>query len=340
MKRIAIVGALWTSNFGDVLLAKLFVEGLRKNGCEVSLPNASKEVKSAVGVCGDEFSLAEADGVVFCGGGYFSEPPYRWSRWALSRYKLLYRYATYCKLVKKPYWILGVGAGPIRSPLSKLFIRHVCLGAEVVAVRDAVSVEAIRGVAGIEPVKVADYALSLKERITESREVKGRVGIHITKNGHRSIPGLLEYLSSRKELDIYFVEDHVGEYEKVVSVFPEIETICLGGVIKYRNVESFINSINELEYVVTNKLHVGIVGCALGKKVCSLPYHEKVERFYHEIGRPELHFSEFDSKSDYMAHLDRFFNSESVQLPIDLLRRARDIDNYIHDIAHGNPPMD
>jgi polysaccharide pyruvyl transferase WcaK-like protein len=42
--------------------------------------------------------------------------------------------------------------------------------------------------------------------------------------------------------------------------------------------------LNDLDLVVTTKLHVGIVRCALGKSVIAAPKHSKTPRFYEQMG--------------------------------------------------------
>ena len=137
---IAIVGALWTSNFGDVLLAKLLKDKLESLGHSVIMPNASDNVKKESELLNEKFLISDSDFVLFCGGGYFSEPPGNSFKWAASRYRALFRYATYCKVKKIPYSIIGVGAGPINSFLAKKVISHVCSGADSILLRDCLTV--------------------------------------------------------------------------------------------------------------------------------------------------------------------------------------------------------
>jgi len=43
-----------------------------------------------------------------------------------------------------------------------------------------------------------------------------------------------------------------------------------------------------VDLIITPKLHVGIVGAALGKSVLSFPYHiHKIKRYYRQIGEED-----------------------------------------------------
>lgn len=337
MKKIAIFGALWTPNFGDVLLAKMFKDEFLKYGCDVKFPNASEAVKRKLDSRGSFYDLLAADTVVFCGGGYFSEPPGLRAKWAFSRYKRLFWVATFCRVFRKPYWVLGVGAGPLKSRVSRWMVKHVCRGAKLVAVRDHESRRVVSEVSGSSNVLlVADYVLTMKERKAPVCSNPPKLGLHITINAKATIPVLLDYMVRfGGNYDLYFIEDHSGEYEKVRSVFPRVREMFGANVIKYKNdTNGFIDQIDRLDYIITNKLHVGILSCVLKKHVCSFPYHDKVERFYEEIGRKELFLKWDGDKDKAFAHLDQFLVSSRVTIPGELIERALMINEIIKSISH------
>src|SRR6202007_2101045 len=51
--------------------------------------------------------------------------------------------------------------------------------------------------------------------------------------------------------------------------------------------ENHIALIGGVDGIVTTKLHVGIVGCAMEKPVISMPGHSKTPRFYKQVGLSE-----------------------------------------------------
>ncbi|MBY8155782.1 polysaccharide pyruvyl transferase family protein [Vibrio fluvialis] len=339
MQKIAIVGALWTPNFGDVLLGKLFKNAFELKKCEVGIFNASEPVLREMAGKGKPFSFKEADHVIFCGGGYFSEPPGNSYKWALSRYKLLFKYATLCQLYGIKYSILGVGAGPINSFLAKKVIKHVCKGAQTIALRDPTSVSAISNLLpNKDIIEVADYVLSLKDKMElKEYEDKNSIGFHITINGNSYIPGVIEYVKEVKETNsVFFIEDHPGEFNRVSNKYPEVKNIFENNILFYKDVDNFINDINSLSYVVTSKLHVGIVASALGKKVCSMPYHAKVKRLYESFGRDDLCLSTVDSTNQVVRHLRYCMTSEPITVPHELIMKSRKIDEIIIGIIEND----
>ncbi|MEZ9799007.1 polysaccharide pyruvyl transferase family protein [Vibrio cyclitrophicus] len=338
MKKVAIVGALWTSNFGDVLLAKLLKEKLESLGHSIIMPNASDKVKVESGLLEEKFTISEADIFLFCGGGYFSEPPGNSFKWAISRYKLLFKYATFCRIKKIPYSILGVGAGPINSNLAKSVIKHVCKGANLIALRDPTSVNAVSTlVPNTEIIEVADYVLSLKDKIllNDVDLSHKKIGFHITLNGGKYIPAVIDYLNNiDNNSDIYFIEDHPGEFSRVCEKYPEVKRFFDGNVLGYKDVDQFIHDMNELSCIVTSKLHVGIVASALGKKVCSIPYHAKVERLYASFDRSDLCLVDFNDKDKIADHIKYCLEAEPVSIPQILINKSREIDCIIEKIVN------
>src|SRR5699024_10102591 len=59
-------------------------------------------------------------------------------------------------------------------------------------------------------------------------------------------------------------------------------------IIPYQNPDKLINNLQEMDKIITSKLHVGIVGYALGKRTLSIPFHPKTIRFYEQIKREEF----------------------------------------------------
>lgn len=338
MKKIAIVGALWTPNFGDVLLAKLLKEQLESLGCQVSLLNSHDKIKQELMLTERVERISDYDCLFFCGGGYFSEPPGNSYKWALSRYKLLFKYSTLCKLNKIPYYIVGVGAGPIKSFLAKAVIKHVCSGAKVIALRDKESIEAIASLAPKSNlIEVADYVLSMKDKLSLKIIDTGvfKIGVHITVNGKKNIPAILKYLENTRKLStkqVYFIEDHPGEFERLSLIYPDIKIIFGQNVMSYVSVDRFIHDMNELDYVITSKLHVGIVAAVLEKKICSLPYHAKVERLYQSLKREDLCLTDLSCDDNIIDHLKACEASENVEVPMDIKNKSRKIDTLITEI--------
>lgn len=95
--------------------------------------------------------------------------------------------------------------------------------------------------------------------------------------------------------------------------------------------------INEMDCIVTEKLHVGVVGCALNKCVVTFPCHrEKTDNFYRSIGESErcvnVRILDIDKVK---SQLEKFHN-RPVYISEDLRMRAEMNLSVLDDIAAGN----
>ncbi|KKA44116.1 polysaccharide pyruvyl transferase family protein [Salinivibrio sp. KP-1] len=333
--KIAIIGALWTSNFGDVLLAKLLKDKLVMLGHSVIMPNASNSVKNEAGLEEEKFKISESDCILFCGGGYFSEPPGNSFKWAISRYKSLFKYATYCKIKKIPYSIIGVGAGPINSFVARKVISHVCSGAENILLRDNESIKAIKNLnQNYNLIEVSDLVLSIND-IYELGPVYNsvdKIGVHLTLNGREQIKPILKYVKENKNsYDFYLIEDNPGEYDRLCYEYTDIKELFADKYITYKSIDEFVSQIHSFDMVITSKLHVGIVAAALNKKVCSLPYHAKVKRLYDEFDRSDVVLEDFHNPSRIYAHVSNCYESEPITIPSKMLEKSRKINMFIEE---------
>ena len=105
---------------------------------------------------------------------------------------------------------------------------------------------------------------------------------------------------------------------------------------KYHDCWQMCSLINEMNCVVTLKLHVGVVGCALNKSVVSFPVHrEKTDNFYQMIGESErcVNVRKLDSEKAY-EQLCRF-HDKPVYISDELRKKAEMNLSILDDIAAG-----
>lgn len=336
MKSIAMVGALWTRNFGDVLLADLFRKKVESLGWGAVYPTIDKGVAQDLGVQqGGTKSILKSKKCLFFGGGYLSEPPQRKVKWALSRYARIFIYADICRLLRIKYYIVGVGAGPCRTPVSRFIFKRFCENAEKIVVRDEYSRETLINIGVKSDIEVScDYALTLSRRSSGRRGPTKKVALHLTSNQPALNSNIISHFERNEGEDVWFIEDHPGEYEKVKSSNPNLISLVGDRVVRYSSHFSFIEDLDSFEFIVTSKLHVGIVAATLGKKICSFPYHEKVIRFYEDMNRPELCFSSFSDRS-VSEHIISCMQSKPVLVPEALLDKLVLADNALNSILSG-----
>lgn len=316
LKNIAMFGALWTRNFGDVLLADLFKAQVESSGATAIFPTASEQVcKDLKTERGGVKSLIKSDAYLFFGGGYLSEPPKRVLKWAVSRYFRIFFYADLCRLLGKKYYVIGVGAGPCTSRITRFLFKRFCSNAKDIVVRDDESYKTLRGIGVKNGITVAcDFALKVKNKNFLRVENKvEKTALHLTSKQPLLNDEIINYFLGNSEFDLWFVEDHPGEFERVCAVNKELVSLVGDRVVRYSSHNSFVETIGNFDFVVTSKLHVGIISAALGKKICSFPYHGKVINFYNSIDRSDLCFQ--DKSTGVEEHIKKCRNSLKVTLP-------------------------
>lgn len=337
MKKISVIGALWTDNFGDILLADLYTRSLIEDKeISLSFPNIGKKVAIELGVsCGTFDDFMKSKSVFFIGGGYLSEPPKNKTKWALSRFKLIFVYGFLARILRKKYYILGVGAGPVKTKLASIIIKIFCNGATKIVVRDQYSFDTLKRIGVNQNISISfDYALKLKESYVhkDSQNMRG-IALHLTSKQPILNKFITKYLlESRKYDDIWFIEDHPGEYERVRNNNDDISKLIGDKLIPYSGYLSMLDTIDSFKFVLTSKLHVGILAAIFEKKICSFPYHDKVKQFYKEIGFDNNCFKGTLSETAIIQHFENCYNSGQVLINQRIYDKLNIIDNGIEQI--------
>jgi polysaccharide pyruvyl transferase WcaK-like protein len=70
----------------------------------------------------------------------------------------------------------------------------------------------------------------------------------------------------------------------------------------------------------------------LNKRICSLPYHAKVERLYDSFGRDDLCLAKSLSNNEISQHLMSCEKSKEVVIPDWILNNSRKIDLIIEEL--------
>ncbi|MEX2380773.1 MAG: polysaccharide pyruvyl transferase family protein [Opitutales bacterium] len=307
--RICLHGNYHTDNFGDILLMALFSKWIREYAPSsiLSLPFASEGIRrltSANGGTGYR-TLAAADGLIYGGGGYFGEPGGSRLRWGN---RLLARHIPPGEILRarrRPYAILGVGAGPISNKLARMAVVRLCRGATTVAVRDDESRHYLidYGVPAEQVLVTSDAAMALRVEDLSApvrNEAKAelanfpfpfKVGVHVSfpsaynPASRRLIEELCAAVGKAPDAGCVLLVDQAGANPQVDAVKEIREK--LGGksiVIPYQGPWFLSAVLSELDFVITTKLHVGIVATAFNRQVLSFPTHAKTPRFYRQVG--------------------------------------------------------
>lgn len=311
---IALHGAYHPNNYGDVLILALqakWINDISKE-YEVVLPYATdvyrKEIKSSKvkGLNG----LFKSQKLIYGSGGYMGEPNSAKWKWGFSFFKKHFIPSYTFRIAKKPYAIIGTGVGPITNVLTKSEVKKIAKNASVIAIRDEESKEFLKKI-GIDEKKIhvtVDVALSLKISDIDDKfiqKVKNILpkrkqllyGIHIgvdrnSKQYSKQVDSIfrdvINFLNENPDIKPVLIidNDNLQQNDAVNYLSTKLNQECI--IYKHENIWETTAILAELDVVVTNKLHVGIVSYALGTIPISLPAHQKTVRFYKQIEREDL----------------------------------------------------
>ena len=140
-----------------------------------------------------------------------------------------------------------------------------------------------------------DVALTLEPKKLISKNNKQKVALHYPNSKLKTSDKLNDFVEFIKMINdkysIYLLEDEEGQFSNGLDT--NLKNILKSynldlPVIKYKSPNQMISNLNEIDKVITSKLHVGIVSYALGKGALSIPLHSKTSRFYEQIKREEF----------------------------------------------------
>lgn len=350
--KIMLQGYLSDANFGDTLIAWLFYHECKEAGFEevdffqFGNYGIGSFVRDQIGYTAEKsfFSCMFAD--VFClisGGSFWNhnrkDAKIRFCRFLLPALIYLIR--------SKPVYILGVGGGPVKTSWLRWLMVRVLNKAKLVYFRDESTLEVFKEYGVKNQVTVtADVALIIKPEMLKPFEEKEQLEtvdrgrkkllLHIPDGANpvgavadKILPGLIAFLDEHKDYLVVYSHDNIRtlDAKETESIKRVKDRLADSGIefyeYKYHDCWQMCSLINEMDCIVTEKLHVGVVGCALGKCVISFPVHrEKTNNFYKMIGLSErcIHVLSLDSHTVY-EQLERF-HDKPVHIPEELRVRA------------------
>lgn len=302
---IALQGYVFSKNFGDVLLRVMFERWLREAGADtVVLPVVPDHLRAEY--VADYYglnSMKKASAIVLYGGGYLgasSVDEVSWNDTAMSRYGEVMKAALDRNL---PIAVLGVGVGPLPKGSFSDLLGRVFDVAKVVVVRDSASFEAARAISTNPAIEtLSDAAFALRSQIPMPAK-QDRVALHLTGKFaeteivHAFAEGIerstIGYPVSivRDDKKVWTLKDRVKsllgrevdrDWMRVKSVFSTRDTSI--GEMAYQDVEQFVRELASSRFVITTKLHVGLVALTYGVPVLALPVHQKTVRMYSFLG--------------------------------------------------------
>jgi polysaccharide pyruvyl transferase WcaK-like protein len=310
---IEVRGSYFNNNFGDLLLLWRTCDILERAGAKITMPMVPDEIQKLARVRAVDHDKTpglndRVSGVVYGGGGYLGEVgryPY------ILEFRRDLRYnipgiATRCRGI--PYAVIGVGGGRIHSPLTRMLMRSFLNGADMLALRDQESIDYLkRYQVKKEPRLIGDGILCLGElkypkgtshELTEWRTQGLKVvGLHLTSLERMPVNEVIldvtqQQLRKNSQMRIIALLDQKGESSSNLKSAQAEARLRFGKNLcrcnTYEDPWDFVELIQGVDVIVTNKLHVAICGAALGKRVISVPTMPKTKRYFLEMGLSHL----------------------------------------------------
>ena len=295
--RVAIHGSYFSNNFGDTLLTRILCdwasEEVGANNVYLAVPG-KKEEQEAIGYkVVTPTERRTISHLIFSGGGYFGEPPLPLTeryRWYFRNYSRHLAWVREFESAKKA--IFGIGVGPLSDPVFRSAVRRLLSQMQIVYARDRESLEYIRayGFTTTDAWLGADLAMSLEASDTVADKA---VAVHVSGMPYKLFTEIISTLSSgqikAQAHSIELLFDGPVSIKKL-QLYQELckDSDVRANVVEYCGVNDLLQRIPRYNVIITSKLHVGIAGTALGRKIIAIPIHPKTIRFYRSLGLQEF----------------------------------------------------
>lgn len=320
-KYISLHGSYYPNNYGDVLILAIQAKWIKEiTGREVVLPYATdiyRDTIKPVAIKGLK-GIKESDKLVYGAGGYLGEPLTNKWKWGFRFFTKHVLPAECANIRKVSYAVVGTGVGPITNTFTRYEVKRICKHANMVVVRDDESkIFLVHYGIPEERIKVTvDVALSLTKEdlpVESVNNIKAlfaytnglKYGIHVGVDINSSTYGgqaqvLLEdcirFLNENMHITPVLIMDNDNEAQNNAIQFLKNRLIHKCIIFKHKYIWDTTALLSELDLVLTNKLHIGIVSYALGSIPIGFPYHPKTKRFYKQIEQENLCTSVLDIK--------------------------------------------
>ncbi len=330
--KIALHGSYFGRNFGDTLILKLVYDWIKELDPEgtITLPYITSELEfNEITSQNQKFDLnridpKDFDGLIFGPGGYFGEPPSNFInilKWSIRNYNRHLAWTEKLFRNNIPYIIVGVGVGPLSNYFLRKKVIRLFQNAYCISVRDEISKKYLIDW-GVSSSKISinfDVALSLKRTYSRQSNKNKKLGIHLSGsflNQYKKLDAIVNFIERIKnKYLISFIEDNYNQFKEGIGN-PLLEAFKKQGIayniIKYQSPNQTIDDISDMDLIITSKLHMGIVGYALGVPVISLPKHSKTFRFYEQINRQACCIKINDLQEKHLDQAYSFCNNSVV----------------------------
>lgn len=355
--KLLLNGATGGTNFGDYLFAEIFQKEAAK---QIKIENiywydsryALSDFYKRNLKYNKKYRLSEIDALICISGGYFCGDDRNFKNYII-RYLMYFHICLRCILRKIPIAIIGVEVGKSKSFIIDKIQKFILNRANLVVVRNEESMDALSYYGVKSGVCTADTAHTILSTLFDGKGVAisfepktdKRLYFHVQMSAlseaKRLIPALNAFLKKHAEYSVFVGTDqYIADETPLFNLLEKIN--CeKKEVTHYAYPPDLCSLLDRMDFIITPKLHVGIVGATFSKSVVSFSVHtEKIRRFYnqlHEVGR-SLPMAEFDDEK--ALRMLEYYCDKPIHVPQDIMDAAyKNIEylhNFISDVAKKN----
>lgn len=340
-KTVSLHGSYFRNNFGDILLMKIFTQWIREYSPDVTvnypLLKKNRIIDTPDGTTFGLRNLLRSDALVFFGGGYFGENPTHKHRWSIRNFHRHAIVALLAIVFHIPYAVMGVEFGPLSVAWFRKIVVFIAKHADCLLVRNEESLHFLKE-HGIKNARLScDAVLSISDFVKPERDSlhPDKILLHINRHNSQAIALIKAIIVVLKEHNVNrvgLIEDEPGQLSHHIGTIAGLFEKANIGIDKYEyeGTHKVVEMINRSDMVFTTKLHVGITGIALNKKVFAAYVHPKTFRFHKQVNN-QGNCVPLQEVDDAIAlKIRAFFEQDRYALPEQILEAARENKKALH----------
>lgn len=348
--KILLNGATGGSNFGDYLFAEIFQREIEKLiGKENiywydSRYQLSDFYKKHLDYSKKKCRLSEIDALICISGGYFCGEDKNFKDYII-RYLRYFKICIKCINKKIPYIIIGLDVAHSKSKIIDKTQKYVLENAKIVTVRNAESIKTLAeygittGILTADTAHTVDKTLLRKsQRHFDGKNIFFHVQMNRINDAKKIIPALNKFMEIHPEYNVYVGTDQFINSDDLLKELSTQINAKYVEILPFDYPVDLCVVLSEMDFIITPKLHVGIVGATLGKSVLSFSIHtEKISRFYNQLqesGR-SLPMAEF-TEEKALEMMENYYN-KPIKIPEYIRNNAFKNLEYVADFVKSLP---
>lgn len=310
--KVLLNGATGGTNFGDFLFAEAFQQEVsdligKDNVYWYESRYALSDFFKKHLHYDRKYKLSEIDTLICISGGYFCGNDRTLKNYII-RYLMYFHLCIKCIHKKIPLAIIGVEVGIPRSFLMKKIQQYILRKSDLLIVRNEESLKNLKTYGVKDAICTVDSAHAIVNNLglnKETGERQKKLFIHIDPTCIGEQKRLIEpiniFLMNHPEYEVFLGTDQVSNKEDELNYYLDQIMCKYKKIVPYNYPTQLCSILNEMDFIITPKLHVGIVGATLSKSVVSFSIHsEKIKRFYNQLNEDHRTLS-MDSFSEAKA---------------------------------------